>query len=377
MMPALYLRTIQPLIEKNLFKQKIIVIYGARQVGKTTLVKTILNNLTDNSLYLNCDEPDIRQRLTDRTSTELHAFVGNKKIVVIDEAQRVKNIGITLKLLNDNYPQIQILATGSSSFNLSNRIAEPLTGRKIEFFLYPLSLEELLTHETELENHRLLKDRMILGSYPAVISSADSRMTIEEISESYLYRDITEYQVIRNKDLLRRLLQALALQIGSEVSFNEVGALLGVDKLTVERYMNLLEQAYIIFQLRPFNRNQRKELGKKRKIYFFDLGVRNAIINNLNPLDLRQDVGMLWENFVISERIKWLNNHHITANAYFWRNYEGQEIDYLEEKGGQLSGFECRWREKKWSPPRAFLQNYPHTELHLINQESYIDYLTK
>ena len=371
-----YTRTIQPLIESHLFQGKVIVIYGARQVGKTTLVREILTKYPDRSLYLNCDEPDIRQDLAERTSTELRLLLGGKTLVVIDEAQRVRNIGLTLKLLADNLPDVQVIATGSSSFELSNTITEPLTGRKVEFCLHPLAVGELLTEESLLEHRRLLETRLRFGLYPGVVASADPEEIIREISNSYLYRDVLEYQTVRNPDLLRRLLQALALQIGGEVSYNELGGLLGIDKATVARYIWLLEQAYVIFQLPPFSRNLRKELGKLRKVYFYDLGVRNALINNLNPLALRNDIGALWENFVISERIKFNHNRRRVVNSYFWRTYGGSEIDCLEEAGGQLVGFECKWAKEKWRRPAAFLEAYPGSTLHLVNRMNYVEFLT-
>jgi predicted AAA+ superfamily ATPase len=373
---TLYQRTLQPAIESVLFKGKIIVLYGARQVGKTTLVQKILRDHPAPSLYLNCDEPDIRAVLTDRTSTELRALIGARSLVVIDEAQRVRDIGLTLKLLVDNYPDLQVIATGSSSFEISSRTSEPLTGRKIEFCLHPLSMAELLTQETSLEAQRLLERRLRYGLYPGIISSDDPATAIREIATSYLYRDVLEYQAVRNPDMLRRLLQALALQSGSEVSYNELGQLLGIDKITVGRYVSLLEQAYIVFHLPPFSRNARKELSKLRKVYFYDLGVRNALINNFNPLELRQDVGALWENFFISERIKYNSNRRRVVNTYFWRTYDQAELDYLEEEGGHLTCFECKWRDERWRPPTAFVQAYPDSDLHLVSPRNYLEFLT-
>jgi predicted AAA+ superfamily ATPase len=369
-------RTIQPAMEKALFKGKVLVLYGARQVGKTTLIRSIQARFPPNSLYLNCDEPDIRTALSERTSTELSLLIGSRKLVLIDEAQRVKNIGLTLKLLVDTFPDIQVIASGSSSFDLSNDISEPLTGRKIEFLLHPLSVSELAPEASTLEINRSIEHYLRYGMYPAVATSADPAPIVSEIARSYLYKDVLEYQTVKNPDLLHRLLQALALQIGGEVSFNELAALLGIDRTTVARYISLLEQGYVIFHLPPMSRNLRKELGKQRKIYFYDMGVRNALIKNFNPLEQRQDVGALWENFFICERLKALHNRQRSPNTYFWRMYDGKEIDYLEEEAGQLTGFECKWKDEAWHPPQAFLQAYPGSLVHLATRQNFLQYLT-
>ena len=371
----LFGRALQPVIEQALFHGKVIVLYGARQVGKTTLIREIELHYPGSALYLNCDEPDIRSALSEKTSTELRLLVGSKKLVLIDEAQRVKNIGLTLKLFVDNFPDIQVVASGSSSFELSNVITEPLTGRKIEFYLYPLSVGEMLTQMTPLEMGRALEYRMRFGMYPAVATSDDPAGELLEISKNYLDKDILEFRSVKNPDLIRRLMQALALQIGSEVSYTELASLLKIDKDTVARYVALLEQAFVIFHLPPFSRNLRKELGKQRKIYFYDLGIRNALINNFNPLELRQDVGALWENYFISERLKAQHNRQRTPNIYFWRTYDGKEIDYLEEEGGQLVGFECKWSADKWRIPLAFTSTYPGSEVHLVNRSNYLEYV--
>ena len=347
-------RTIQAKIEKDLFKGKIAIIYGARQVGKTTLVKEIQKKYSEHSLYLNCDEPDIRDALTNKTSTELKSFLGNKKLVIIDEAQRVENIGLSLKLLADNFPEMQILATGSSSFDLSNKIAEPLTGRKNEYHLYPFSLEEMKSLYSDLEIDRILEQRIVFGMYPEIVLG-ESRpdQNLKSLAQSYTYKDILQYQYIKNPEILEKLLRALALQVGNEVSYNELSALVDIDKNTVRSYIQLLEKAFIIFRLGPFSRNLRNEL------------------NNLNPIDLRQDVGALWENFIISERIKYNQNNSLDKSMYFWRTTQGQEVDYIEESDGKIMGFEMKWRRDKFNKPKAFLGAYAGSDVELVNKGSY------
>ena len=371
----LYPRVIQQAIENALFKGKIIIIYGARQVGKTTLIRTLQTKHSSNSLYLNCDEPDIRSALTEKSSTEIRRLLGTKTLILIDEAQRVKNIGLTLKLMVDTFPEIQVIATGSSSFELSNNISEPLTGRKMEFHLHPLSVGEVLSKNTPLEVQRSLEYHLRFGMYPGIVFGDNPVEALLEITRSYLYKDVIEYQIVKNPEMLHKLLRALALQIGGEVSYNELGTMLGIDKATVNRYVSLLEQGYVIFNLPPYSRNLRKELGRQRKIYFYDLGIRNALINNFNPLDMRQDVGMLWENFFVSERMKFVQNQRRHPNSYFWRTYDRKEIDYLEEENGQLTGFECKWSEEKWRIPDVFRDAYPGSLVHLVHRSNFLEFL--
>lgn len=370
-------RSIQTQVEAALARKRAVILYGARQVGKTTLVKKILGDSSRSSLFLNCDEPDVRESLTQKNSTELQQLIGDNMLIVIDEAQRVLNIGLTIKLLTDNFPDVQILATGSSSFELSNRIKEPLTGRKIEFHLYPLSIAEMLQNHSEMEITRLLESFLRFGMYPEVVTSriTEAAEVINEIAESYLYKDILDYQTLKKPELLEKLLTALALQIGQEVSFTELANLLGVDKLTVEKYINLLEKTFIIFPLRPFSRNLRKEIGKKRKIYFYDLGIRNSIIKNFNPLDVRNDAGALWENFLMAERIKFNSAGNRSVNQNFWRTYDKKEIDLLEESGGTLSGYEFKWGKGKLKHQRDFLNAYPGSAIQVINRENFLDFV--
>ena len=372
-------RTIQNQIEKALSRRKVVILYGARQVGKTTLVKKIVEDRTGKSLFLNCDEPDIRELLTHKTSTELKRLLGEHRFVVIDEAQRVLNIGLTLKLLIDNFPEVQVLATGSSSFELSNHVKEPLTGRKIEFQLFPLSIAELSQDHSDMETGRLLENILRYGLYPEVVTSpiTEAAQIINEIAESYLYRDVLEYQTLKKPELLEKLLKALALQVGHEVSYTELSGLLGVDKITVEKYVNLLEKAFIIFPLKPFSKNLRKEIGKKRKIYFFDPGIRNSIIRNFNPLNLRNDVGCLWENFLLAERIKSNIAGQRAVNQFFWRTYDKKEIDLIEESSDKIAGYEFKWGKGKFKPHQDFLDAYPGSRIHLVNKENFLDFVNK
>jgi uncharacterized protein len=369
-------RTIQDTIEKILFKGKAIIIYGPRQVGKTTLLESIRQGFKGQSVFLNCDEPDIRLHLTDRTSTELKMLVGTARLVFIDEAQRVPNIGLTLKLLTDNFPEIQIIATGASSFELSNQIVETLTGRKREFHLYPFSLAELQQIYSPLEIKRLIERFMVYGMYPAVINAPEQAAeTLRELSRSYLYKDILAFQQIRNPDALERLVQSLALQSGGEVSYNELAGHIGLNKKTIDSYLRILEQSFIVYRLGSFSRNLRNELKKSRKIFFLDTGMRNAVINNLNPLALRNDVGGLWENFVIAERIKSNHNQGRFPNTWFWRSHQKQEVDYLEEEGGKLSGYEIKWKEKRLKISPAFASAYPDCPVTLVNSDNLMEFI--
>jgi predicted AAA+ superfamily ATPase len=368
-------REIQISVEKALFKGKIVIIYGARQVGKTTLVKEILKKYREKAEFYNCDEPDIRRTLENRTSAELKAFFGDKKLIILDEAQRVKNIGLVLKLMVDNFSEMQIIATGSSSFDLSNKIAEPLTGRKVEFYLYPFSWKELKEVYSELDRKRLLEQFIIFGMYPEIVLKENKEKNLKSLAESYSHKDILSYQNIKYPEILEKLLQSLALQIGNEVSYNELASSVGIDKITVANYVEILEKAFIIYRVRPFSRNLRNELKKMRKIYFYDTGIRNALINNLNPLEIRQDIGALWENFLINERLKKNSNNNREASAYFWRTSQKQEIDYLEEYRGKISGFEFKWKKNKIKKPEIFLKTYPGSSIECVNQNSFGEFI--
>jgi len=370
-------RTLTRPIQERMFQGKAILLIGARQVGKTTLLKQWVQGLDDSHLWLNCDEPDLRLRLTNPTSTQLKELFGKTRIVVIDEAQRVRNIGLTLKLITDELSHVQLLVSGSSALELSDHINEPLTGRKFEFFLYPLSHSELVGEFGSIHESRLLEDRLIYGSYPDIVVESEHREELlSQLAGSYLYKDLFNYQDIRKPEVLRLLLEALALQVGNQVSWNELAQTVGSDQATVRRYVDLLEKAFVLFPLRAFSRNVRNELKKSRKIYFFDNGIRNALVRNFNPLSLRSDTGALWENYLISERFKYnmyTSNH---CHSRFWRTTQQQEVDYLEEKGGRLTAYEFKWNPKtKVRFPRTFTQAYPDCETHLITTENFRNFV--
>jgi predicted AAA+ superfamily ATPase len=359
-----------------MFRGKVLVLIGSRQVGKTTLISEISKGFAqEDVLFVNCDESDVRDVLENSSSTVLKSFIGSKKLFIIDEAQRVKGIGLTLKLIADTLKEVQVIATGSSAFDLRNELEEPLTGRKIVIELFPISTQEMVNHTSYIEEKRMLEQRMIYGMYPEIINNpTDAKKLLKELSDSYLFKDILSYKDIRQPDALRKLLTALSLQIGSEVSYNELGNLIGLDKETVERYIDLLEKSFVVFRLTSLSRNGRNELKKSRKIYFYDNGVRNAVINNFNPLSLRSDVGDLWENFMISERKKTLHYNQIFANTYFWRTHTQLEIDYIEEREGKLFTYEFKWSDKKKAKiPKLFTELYPENEFELINAKNYME----
>jgi predicted AAA+ superfamily ATPase len=370
-------RIILEQIKSSLFKGKTLILLGPRQSGKTTLLEMLSHEVNEKVLILDCDEPDIRKELTDASSTQLKQRTGNAKIVMIDEAQRVKNIGITLKLFHDKIKDVQLIVTGSSSLELTGETSEPLTGRKFEYFLFPISTEEMISNTDRTVEKRLLKNRLLYGMYPGVINEpGNERKILNNLAGSYLYKDIFTFQDVRKPEIIESLLEALALQIGSEVSYNELGTLLGIDQITVRRYIDLLEKTFVLFRLRSFSRNVRNELKKSRKIYFYDNGIRNAVLSNFSDIELRTDKGALWENFLVCERNKLLNNHQVYANKYFWRTTQQQEIDYIEEKDGQISAYEFKWNtNSRKKIPQTFVKAYPKSNTGLINPDNYLDFL--
>jgi len=373
----MYNRTIQKNIERWLNKEKIIVIYGARQVGKTTLAKQILEKFGKKTKYYDCDFETIREKLGKNEKLPIESFLKDYDLIIFDEAQRVKNIGLSLKIMHDNFPDKKIIATGSSSFDLANKISEPLTGRSIEFFLTPLSINEILQKQDRFEIEGGIEDIIRFGLYPGIYNKGEKtkKELLYNIVNNYLYKDILEFENIKKSDQLFSLLQLLALQIGNEVSITELGQQLGMNKLTAQRYIDLLEKSFVIFSLRSFSRNLRKEIAKSRKIYFWDLGIRNALINNFNNLNIRNDTGALWENFCIAERMKSNLNNRKFANVYFWRTYDQQEIDFIEERDGKLFGYEIKWGFKKRREPKLWKKIYKNAEFEIVNKDNFLEFI--
>ena len=363
-------------IEDKLFKGKIIILAGARQVGKTTLLKQILHE-KEGVLWLNGDEMQVQNLFDNASADRLLSEFGDSKIVIIDEAQRIRDIGLRLKLIADSDSDIQVIATGSSAFDLANKVNEPLTGRKWEYQMFPLSFGEMVAHHGKLKEMRMLPRRIIYGYYPEVVMNDGNEVEILKLlTDAYLYKDILSWENIKHPDKLQTLLRALAYQVGSQVSFNELGQMCSLDNKTVERYITLLEQCYIIFRLPSFSRNLRHELKTSRKIYFYDNGIRNALIADYNAPETRQDIGALWENFVISERMKSNEYSHRWVNRYFWRTKQQQEIDYLEEGGGKLHAYEMKWNPRaKASITKTFTDAYPNTDSQVITPENIAEFL--
>ncbi len=364
-------RLLEPYIKQTLSDNKIAVIYGPRQVGKTTIARHLAAEIDPDYKYLNCDEPDVAVALADKTSTELRIFIGSPKIIVFDEAQRVKNIGVTLKLLADTYPDLKIIATGSSSFELANAINEPLTGRAYFFTMWPLALSEL--SKDPVEQRRMLESLLIYGSYPVVALHEVNDITryLGDVTTNYLYRDLLSHGVIRSEAVLVSLLKALALQAGGEVSLSELSRTVGVDVATVKRLMDLLEKAFVIHRLSPLSKNPRSGIRKLNKVYFTDLGVRNYLIGNLNATDLRSDQGLLWENFCVNELRKQTGPLAEPINDYFWRNYAGAEVDYIQQKADKLYPYEAKWGSKKASLPKAFKDDFDSQPLQVISPSDF------
>lgn len=371
------LRKLHNTIINHFFRGKIITIMGPRQSGKTTFTRQLIKDFRDEMVWLNADESDVRVLFNNQTVALLKQIVGKNRVIVIDEAQRISNIGLVLKLFADNFENIQVIATGSSSFDLSNKVNEPLTGRKFEYKLLPFSYQELVENSDWLTQEKFLEQRLIFGSYPEIVTSpGEEKELLSLLSDSYLYRDLFTITEIKKADGLENLLKALAFQIGSEVNTNELSRLTGISGETVDRYIKLLEDAFIVFRLPSLNRNLRNEIKKNKKIYFYDNGIRNSIIKNFNPIALRDDIGKLWENYLVSERVKFNFYNNKVVNSYFWRTHTQQEIDYIEEYNGILHAYEFKWNPKKRVKfPALFIENYKNSYTEVINKENYSSWI--
>lgn len=356
---------------------KAVLLFGPRQTGKTTLLHQLFD-AKPGVLWLNGDETDIQRLFENGSSSRLKAVFGDHTTILIDEAQRIANIGLTLKLITDEIRQVQVFATGSSAFELANRTQEPLTGRKWEYYLYPLSFGEMVVHHGLLEEKRMLPHRLIFGSYPEVVSNpGKEKEVLKFLTDSFLYKDILMMEGLKKPSKIVVLLQALAFQTGNEVSYNELGRSIGLDNQTVEKYINLLEKAFVIFRIGALSRNLRKELKRGRKIYFYDNGIRNALIAQFGPVDLRPDRGALWENYLMAERRKFIAYNDMWVNSYFWRTQDQQEIDYIEEEDGRIKAWEFNWSPlSKARMSKTFSNAYPNTVFSVITPENIEEFLT-
>ncbi|MDO9399210.1 MAG: ATP-binding protein [bacterium] len=365
-------------LHKIITSQKVIVIYGPRRTGKTTLINNYLSAYKEKFLLLNGDDIDVREKVDTQSIVKLKNLVGDNKLIVIDEAQKIPNIGLNLKIMVDNIKGLKIIATGSSSFDLANQIGEPLVGRKFTLSLFPLAQLEINQIENLIETKSNLENRLIYGSYPEIVITTDNALReryLKEIISSYLYKDILELENIRHSNKISNLLRLIAFQIGHEVSFTELASQLEINKNTIEKYLDLLEKCFVLFSLPGFSRNLRKEITKNKRYYFYDNGIRNALINNFNPLNLRDDIGALWENYLIAERLKKQEYLDIYSNNYFWRTYDQKEIDLIEERSGCLFGYEIKWGNKKIKPPKDWLEAYANASFEIINQDNYLKFI--
>lgn len=366
------------IMDKLNTSNKGVVIYGPRQVGKTTLSDEIIKSLGLKTLTVNGDQSRFIDIITSRDSEKIGSLVSDYEMLFVDEAQRIPEIGINLKIILDNFPALKVLVTGSSSLDLASKISEPLTGRVWNYHLFPVSFSELLSQYSKAELTNLLEERLIYGSYPEIFSIKSFQQKMEylqNVCDAYLYRDLIEFGDIKNSSKIRDLLKLLAFQIGSEVSLTELGTSLGMSKDTVSRYIDLLEKSFVIFRLKGLSRNLRKEVSKMDKIFFYDLGIRNTLIDNLKPLTDRNDAGQLWENFLIVERMKLLAYNQEYSSIYFWRTHTGAELDYVEERGGSLYGFEFKWGEKVSKTPEGWIKAYPNSEFKCINKTNFLNFV--
>ncbi|MHC1708694.1 MAG: ATP-binding protein [Bacteroidales bacterium] len=376
---VLYDRSLTEEIKSWLFEGKIVILYGARQVGKTTLSRNLLSSFS-HSVYLNCENIAVNEVLISKNLDRIVNYLGDTKLVVLDEAQKVPDIGSVLKLIHDTWPDIQIIATGSSSFDLLNELSEPLTGRNVKFMLYPLSLSELTSKYSLPELDEKLGQFLRFGLYPDIVDKPEHKKIklLEELASDYLFKDVLKLEKLKHPEVIKNLLKALALQLGNEVSMRELSVLLKVSVETIQRYLTVLERAFIIFRLGSFSRNLRSEITRTRKYYFFDVGLRNALLQHFTSMDNRNDTGALWENFCIMERIKANQRNMRNVNMYFWRTFNQKEIDFIEETGGQIRAFEFKYNPlAKYKIPHEFLRTYTNSSFQCITRENYLDFLLK
>jgi len=365
-------------LDKLLKKGKVTVIYGPRQVGKTTLISNFLSKTKMKYKLDNGDDISVSEILSSRSLEKIGNYVSGYELVVIDEAQRIEDVGLGLKIMVDNNPDLKVLITGSSTLSLSYKVGEPLVGRAFDYKLYPVSQKEMLMEQNRSELEQRKEEFLVYGSYPAVIEAKSREEKIQiltKIANAYLFRDIIELERVSDSKILLDLLRLIAFQVGGEVSLTELGSNLGIDRKTVARYLWLLEQSFVLYNLRGYSRNLRKEITKKSKYYFYDNGIRNAIISNFNQINLRDDVGKLWENFLATERLKWQEYKPMGANNYFWRTWDGSEVDWVEEREGKLFGYEFKWANKKSRAPKLWLDTYENAEYKEVNASNYLDFL--
>ncbi|HOY14978.1 MAG TPA: ATP-binding protein [Saprospiraceae bacterium] len=368
-------RQIADNIKKRMFSKKAIILLGPRQVGKTTLIRTLIGD--EDVLFLDGDDVTVRNTLSQINTQELKNLIGKNKIVFIDETQRIENIGLTAKIIVDQIKDIQLILSGSSSFQINEEVQEPLTGRKWSFELYPITFKEWENNVGVLQAKQGLNDRLIYGFYPDILNNPeDQTELIDELMDSYLFKDVLLYGKIKKSDSIFKLVQALAYQVGNEVNYNELSNLIGIDAKTVASYIDILEKAFVFFRLNSYSTNQRNEIKKGIKIYFFDNGVRNAIIKNFNNVDNRNDVGALWENFLISERWKQLHYSKSKATPYFWRTTQQQEIDYVEVSANEVKAFEFKWSNTKKGKISDTFTNQYHSINSIINKDNYHAFIT-
>jgi hypothetical protein len=373
------IRDAQHLVKSKLHENKAIIITGARRVGKTFMIRKIMNDIEGGTLFFNGEDFETQQLFAHRTVEYYRQLLGGKKFLIIDEAQKIPEIGNIVKLIVDSIEGTSIILSGSSAFDINNLTGEPLTGRKYSYYLFPFSENEYRQVEEEITSRKeKLKNRLVYGNYPELIhlkTNQEKQDYLKEIINSYLFKDILAYENIRNSSKIVSLLRLIAFQIGGEVSLQELGKQLAMSKNTVEKYLDLLSKVFIIFKVEGFSRNLRKEIIKNSRWYFYDNGIRNTVIANLNPLETRNDIGMLWENYMISERIKYQNNNRMLVNNYFWRTYGQQEIDWVEEREGKLFGYEFKWAKSNVKPPSAWAQAYPDASFEVISMENYQTWL--